>query len=431
MLLWPSLWNGYPLVFSDTGTYISSAFTLKVPFDRPIGYGCFIRVFSGGVSLWLIIFAQAFLGSYLLWEFLGVFLTTYRFGIHCLSVLFLSLFTALPWFASQLMPDIFPGLIFLLVTVFLFGKIDRMKQVFFILLLPVFLITHSTNFLLVLGFLFFTFIIIYLKKALIQKRKYCLQRIVLLGIVTMVAPLFFLLSNYRQGYGFVLSPSSYAFVMSRVNEAGILETFLQENCQDEHYVLCAYQGSLVRGDGFLWKEDSPLNVGGGWRRWKPEFEHILSRIFRQPRFVRHFIADSFYRSIQLFFMSGIDLSIPEGEAGYVASKIDRFFPHELLDYKKSKQVLGELQPMSILVFVFRMIFLLSIATIFCGWFKNNLSEFEWFLVYEICLYLLLNAIVMGTLSGIYGRYQARVVWLLPCIGFVVRITRNYRAHFST
>src|SRR5437867_6633745 len=114
MLMWPSLWNGYPLVFSDTGAYISSAFTLKVPFDRPIGYGYFTRLFSGGLSLWLVIFTQAFLVSSLLWKLLGIFLTTYRFRIHFLSVLFLSIFTVLPWFASQLMPDIFSGLIFLL-----------------------------------------------------------------------------------------------------------------------------------------------------------------------------------------------------------------------------------------------------------------------------------------------------------------------------
>ena len=25
LLLWPALWNGYPLVFSDTGTYLSQA----------------------------------------------------------------------------------------------------------------------------------------------------------------------------------------------------------------------------------------------------------------------------------------------------------------------------------------------------------------------------------------------------------------------
>ena len=38
LLLWPALWNGYPLVFSDTGTYLSQAINHYVGWDRPIFY---------------------------------------------------------------------------------------------------------------------------------------------------------------------------------------------------------------------------------------------------------------------------------------------------------------------------------------------------------------------------------------------------------
>ena len=36
ILLVIGLWNGYPLVYSDTGTYIYSAADLFVPNDRPV-----------------------------------------------------------------------------------------------------------------------------------------------------------------------------------------------------------------------------------------------------------------------------------------------------------------------------------------------------------------------------------------------------------
>ena len=36
VMLWPAVWNGYPLVHSDTGTYVESAFTGHVPVDRPV-----------------------------------------------------------------------------------------------------------------------------------------------------------------------------------------------------------------------------------------------------------------------------------------------------------------------------------------------------------------------------------------------------------
>jgi hypothetical protein len=38
LLLWPAFWNGYPLVFADSGTYLSQAIERYVGWDRPIFY---------------------------------------------------------------------------------------------------------------------------------------------------------------------------------------------------------------------------------------------------------------------------------------------------------------------------------------------------------------------------------------------------------
>jgi hypothetical protein len=56
LLLFDALYNGYPLIYSDTGTYLSSGFLLETPFDRPITYGIFMRISSlNGVSLWGVV----------------------------------------------------------------------------------------------------------------------------------------------------------------------------------------------------------------------------------------------------------------------------------------------------------------------------------------------------------------------------------------
>ena len=44
VLMWPAFVNGYPLIYSDTSTFIHSAFELQPPMDRPITYGLFIRL---------------------------------------------------------------------------------------------------------------------------------------------------------------------------------------------------------------------------------------------------------------------------------------------------------------------------------------------------------------------------------------------------
>lgn len=44
ILSWVLWYNGYPLVYSDTGTYIAGAHEHFVPGDRPQTYGEFIAV---------------------------------------------------------------------------------------------------------------------------------------------------------------------------------------------------------------------------------------------------------------------------------------------------------------------------------------------------------------------------------------------------
>ena len=65
-LLWPALYNGFPLVYPDTGAYISSGLRLSVHPDRPVGYGLFILFSSMGISLWFVVVAQALMLNWLI-----------------------------------------------------------------------------------------------------------------------------------------------------------------------------------------------------------------------------------------------------------------------------------------------------------------------------------------------------------------------------
>jgi len=42
LLLWPALYNGFPLVFSDSGTYISQLIERHLGWDRPPFYSLFL-----------------------------------------------------------------------------------------------------------------------------------------------------------------------------------------------------------------------------------------------------------------------------------------------------------------------------------------------------------------------------------------------------
>ena len=48
MLLSAAFYNGFPLVYSDSGTYLNSGSEFFVPDDRPITYGLLIHFFFDG-----------------------------------------------------------------------------------------------------------------------------------------------------------------------------------------------------------------------------------------------------------------------------------------------------------------------------------------------------------------------------------------------
>ncbi len=425
IFLIPSIWNGYPLVFSDTGSYIYSAFSLKVPLDRPIGYGYFIRLFSLGASLWFVVYAQAFFTVYLVWKTLRVFVSKRPFLTHfCLTVLLACLTTA-SWIASQVMPDAFPALMLLIVFVFITGKNSVAERIFLALLLMFFLVTHNANFLLLLGVLFLSFLMVFFFRRFSKHRSEYLSRMGMLAVTALFAPVFFLVSNNAQGYGTVLSPSSDVFMMSRVNDAGILDDFLSSHCSQVHYYLCLYAGNFPQGDAFIWNNDSPVNIRG-WQESRDEFDMILRQVFANPSYVADFVGDSFYRSVKLLFMFGMDSYYPYDASGPIYPQIMNFFPQELPQYVRARQYRGDLQT----VHGFDLLFML---TGFAGFLyllwnlfgSRLLDEKGRFFVLQIFSLLLVNASVMATFSGVYGRYQERLAWLLPFAGALFLLKRIF------
>jgi len=108
-LLWPALWNGFPIVFYDTGGYLMRMFERELGFGRSAIYGAFL---AAGIPLrlWPNVVAQTALVAWLA----AIVLRVHGFGgrpaLVAGIVAGLCALTGLPWYAAQLMPDIFlPG----------------------------------------------------------------------------------------------------------------------------------------------------------------------------------------------------------------------------------------------------------------------------------------------------------------------------------
>src|SRR5262249_4097955 len=64
---WVALFNGYPLVYSDTGAYLAAGIEYYIPNERPIFYGIFmIPLHLDGWSLWPVVIGQCLILAYVL-----------------------------------------------------------------------------------------------------------------------------------------------------------------------------------------------------------------------------------------------------------------------------------------------------------------------------------------------------------------------------
>jgi hypothetical protein len=145
--LWPALYNGYPLVYSDSGTYISSGFELKVPDDRPIMYGLIIRLFSLNISLWYVIIAQAIGSAVLIYTLIKVYVKSDKltYIVFSISAFILMPFSGLPWYCSAILSDIYAAWSLLLLLLLLTQPYTIYKQLLLGLLLIVCNLTHFSN----------------------------------------------------------------------------------------------------------------------------------------------------------------------------------------------------------------------------------------------------------------------------------------------
>jgi hypothetical protein len=55
LLSWPAFYNAYPLVFSDTGTYLAQAMERFLGWDRPVFYSFFLLPLHWSLTLWPVI----------------------------------------------------------------------------------------------------------------------------------------------------------------------------------------------------------------------------------------------------------------------------------------------------------------------------------------------------------------------------------------
>lgn len=277
LLLWPALWNGWPLIFSDTPDYLW-VWTAP-PWFRPIrppAYGWLIGPLHQARSLWPVVAAQALLTSWLMWlAARGVGLGPWHFlGIAAV----LAALSGAPWFASWVMADALTAPMVLAAVLLAIGALSRAETLAVWLVLAASASVHLTH----LPTLVAIIAALALFRLFWRAAPVRWRGLALCLAALAVAPTVNLAAN-RLSHGEArLAFGSSLFLGARLVGDGLLQAYLAAHCPIDGVTLCDDLPDLVAdSDHFLWNPGSPVWRDRNFFRLENELAALNGRILAE------------------------------------------------------------------------------------------------------------------------------------------------------
>ena len=384
------------------------------------------------MSLWPIPFAQNLLVCWVLFHFLATAFPNLPPRLRCAVIVLTGAVSYLPWASDEIMPDIYTPLILLLIFMLTFSM-ERMagpERLIMLLLLALMISFHQASGPFAVGLMAMAAFL-----GVIRGRPArSLARTAL-----PIAVCIFAAVGAQTLYGYVVmrrltpSPSGPVFLLARVIYDGPGRAYLAKTCSSEHYSLCDHQNELV-GDHnyFLWNAQSPRRYLGirapetgsptplqRAQRAADEAAAIVSGTLRLYPF-RELLAAVANTGRQLVDFGSVDWCPCVG--GKLDKVIHELFPREYGQFANSLQNRGwwcsrDLSMFQIAVVVLSLTMLSVMVA--SSWLRPEASIFLSYLLWG----LVLNAALMGALSGPTNRYQARIIWMVPFITIALAADR--------
>lgn len=446
-LLWPAIYNGYPLAYSDSHVFISQPVAGFMNWDKPFVYGPLILLFHAWQTLWLVVVAQALLVSHLLWLIVVALMPEHKrvdaidsrpptagwsLGKrHLLTCGALALFSTAPWFVSFLMPDIYAAMA--VCCIFLLGfptRLTRVESAWLVLLGALAIAVHLSHLVIAAACMFGVLCLSW--------RRLSVAALPLVGAIIIL-----LGTNFYAFQKATISPHGSVFMLARLSGDGNTKEILEKYCAQKNWYLCAWVDRLpADSDDFLWNGQGPVwSHPGGPIGLAPEASEIVSYVLRtRPWPV--LLSGLKNMAEQLWMIQLGDTLHPDHLDVTVAKSVRQYFaPAELERLNRSRQMKDTLAAdavwlsrVSVWVFYFAVVF--GFYLLFNAWRKRDarlsgrqtnaaldreppnaqLDGQHTKLVVSFILMLWLgvaaNAFATGALSKPHHRYQARIAWLL-------------------
>jgi hypothetical protein len=456
MLLWPAAINGYPLVFFDTGTYLSQAIHHYLGWDRPIFYSLFLLPLHLTLTTWPAIVVQALLAAHTLHLVRRTLLPLASAWWLLPLLAAVALVSALPWLVSQLMPDLFTGLLVLVLGLLAFAaaSLSRREQIWLIGFSTFMIATHQSHLPLTLMLVLVALPLRYwlgpgtlrvimcpgmcpgATRATPRPRAVretlsspaaretlsppaARETLWTLAARLLAAPVLACIAlvgvNLAGHHRVSLSPFGNVFVLARVVYDGPGMRELVRDCPGAHWRLCPYLGQFpATADLFLWRANGPIARAGGAKLVSAEANAIVEKaIAAEPIEELHAVLANATRQLAMFATGDGLNAWPETVTPRVLDDFPRF---EADTYLASRQTNGVLRLPHWLLLLHWTIALIGVV-VCCALLPMALHRrhrVAGFLAL-VLLALPINALIAGGLSGPHNRYQSRVMWLPPLL----------------
>jgi hypothetical protein len=414
-----AVWNGYPFVFTDTPGYFLQAVGAPSNAFRPNGYPMIMSVMQVWPSLWLAAAIQCLAFGLVVTGICRLFASSLRPWMVVALSAFLAYGTSAGYHATFMVPDAFTGLIVLIVAglVVFNDRLNVVRAIAGWMLVGLLASSHFSHLPLMLAL-----IVMGSALGLWLHRSARLSGQMLLGAVLALAQILsvFMMMSWGVHKQISLSPTGPTFVFARLYTDGVAKEYMDQHCESLNLQLCQHKSKLKQDDIFiLWRSESPLvylrRKEGDFTRLNNEAAQIIAGTIKtDPLGVAQAMATNAVRQFASF--DTFDAQYPETWSAQeqIFWFMSTIFWHENDAFMSSRQMLGLHAPDQWNK-VHGPVSWLSLALLFpLAWLclikgRRDLAAF----LVLVATAIAANALACGALSGVYDRYQSRIVWLAP------------------
>jgi len=418
-LLSPALWNGFALVFFDTGGYVRRVLTMELTPGRSLFYGLFLWASSfGWWSFYGPVLGQALCSAWLIHLMLRCHDLPSGPRATAFFCVGLSLLTGISWCVSQLMPD---GLVPLAVLAlwllgFRWHRLGQLERVGLVAITLLGLMSHMSGMALAIGLALVTLV----ARLLVQRQNWYLpinwlSPVAVVAASLVLMPLLHLVLVGKATY----TPGGPVYIFGRLVQAGIAQRWLAEHCPVPGIKLCDLQNRIPNtGDAFLWGKNSAFRNIGEWSgAADAELGYLVkASIETYPGAVAWSALQATAEQMVLI-KSGDQLGEIHNDTRNVFTNL--LPPHIAKAFNAAHQQQGEITQrlLDAVNQIHVPVAHLSVLCLFLviAWGlrsgRHDLAAAALFMF----LALLGNAFICGGLSNPHDRYQSRLVWLASLI----------------